>query len=172
MLHKVSIFDSTLRDGAQGEGISFSVEDKLKIVSVLDDLGVEYIEAGNPGSNIKDLEFFKKMQDDTDGEFGGLGIEVTQKDGVIYIVTPIDDTPAFRAGLKPKDKIVEINHESILGMTLDEAIDRMQGDKGTKIHMGIVREGEKGIQHYTMKREKIKVKPVKSKAKAKKVSKK
>lgn len=63
MLHSVAIFDSTLRDGAQGEGISFSVEDKLKIVTALDDLGVSYIEAGNPGSNVKDLEFFKKMQD-------------------------------------------------------------------------------------------------------------
>ncbi len=62
MLHSVAIFDSTLRDGAQGEGISFSVEDKLKIVKALDELGVAYIEAGNPGSNIKDLEFFKKVQ--------------------------------------------------------------------------------------------------------------
>jgi len=62
MPHNVAIFDSTLRDGAQGEGISFSVEDKLKIVKILDQLGVSYIEAGNPGSNVKDLEFFKKMQ--------------------------------------------------------------------------------------------------------------
>ncbi len=61
MLPKVSIFDSTLRDGAQGEGISFSVDDKLKIVKVLDALGVSYIEAGNPGSNQKDLEFFRRM---------------------------------------------------------------------------------------------------------------
>lgn len=60
---KISIFDSTLRDGAQGEGISFSVEDKLKIVKALDELGISYIEAGNPGSNPKDLEFFKKLKD-------------------------------------------------------------------------------------------------------------
>ena len=58
---KVKIFDSTLRDGAQGEGISFSVLDKLKIVSLLDDLGIDYVEAGNPGSNPKDLEFFEKV---------------------------------------------------------------------------------------------------------------
>ncbi|MGD8114178.1 MAG: citramalate synthase, partial [Sphaerochaetaceae bacterium] len=58
---KVSIFDSTLRDGAQGEGISFSVLDKLKIVQLLDDLGIEYVEAGNPGSNPKDLEFFREV---------------------------------------------------------------------------------------------------------------
>lgn len=61
MLPKIHLFDSTLRDGAQAEGISFSVEDKLKIVKALDDLGVSYIEAGNPGSNQKDLEFFKRM---------------------------------------------------------------------------------------------------------------
>lgn len=59
----VSIFDSTLRDGAQGQGISFSLEDKLKIVKVLDDIGVSYIEAGNPGSNPKDMEFFKRIKD-------------------------------------------------------------------------------------------------------------
>ena len=58
----IDIFDSTLRDGAQAEGISFSVEDKLKIVRTLDDLGVSYIEAGNPGSNPKDIEFFEKVR--------------------------------------------------------------------------------------------------------------
>ncbi len=58
MDNNVNIYDSTLRDGAQAEGISFSVEDKLKIVKALDELGVSYIEAGNPGSNPKDLEFF------------------------------------------------------------------------------------------------------------------
>lgn len=115
----------------------------------------------DPHSAFLNKEFFKKMQNDTDGEFGGLGIEVTQKEGVIYVVTPIEDTPAFKAGIKPKDKIVEINNESILGMTLDEAVDRMKGERGTKIHLGIVREGEKGIKHFSMKREKIKIKPVK-----------
>lgn len=115
----------------------------------------------DPHSAFLNKEFFKKMQNDTDGEFGGLGIEVTQKDGVIYVVTPIEDTPAYKAGVKPKDKIVEINHESILGMTLDEAVDKMKGERGTKIHLGVVREGEKGIKHFTMKREKIKIKPVK-----------
>ncbi|MCO4755442.1 MAG: PDZ domain-containing protein, partial [Bacteriovoracaceae bacterium] len=75
----------------------------------------------DPHSAYLDKEFFTKMQNDTDGEFGGLGIEVTQKDGLLYVVTPIDDTPAYKAGIRPKDKIVEINHESIIGLTLDEA---------------------------------------------------
>ena len=60
---KISIFDSTLRDGAQGQGISYSVEDKIKIVKALDDIGVSYIEAGNPGSNPKDMEFFKRIKE-------------------------------------------------------------------------------------------------------------
>ena len=59
-MKRIEIFDSTLRDGAQGEGISFSVEDKLNIVRLLDELGVAYVEAGNPGSNPKDLEFFRR----------------------------------------------------------------------------------------------------------------
>ena len=62
-MNKVQIFDSTLRDGAQAEGISFSVSDKIKIVKALDDLGIDFVEAGNPGSNQKDLEFFKEAKD-------------------------------------------------------------------------------------------------------------
>lgn len=116
----------------------------------------------DPHSAFLNKEYFEKMQNDTAGEFGGLGLEVTQKEGVIYIITPIDDTPAFRAGIKPKDKLVEINHEPIVGMTLDQAIELMKGKVGEKIHLGLLRDGEDGIKHYTLKRELIKVKPVKS----------
>lgn len=116
----------------------------------------------DPHSIYLNKEFFQKMKNETDGEFGGLGIEVTQKDGQIFVVTPIDDTPAYRAGIKPKDKIVEINHESVLGLTLDEAIDRMKGKPGATIHLGVSREGEKGIKSFSLKREIIKIKPVKS----------
>lgn len=62
-MRKIFIFDSTLRDGAQAEGISFTLEDKLRITKRLDEFGVDYIEAGNPGSNPKDLEFFKRAKD-------------------------------------------------------------------------------------------------------------
>lgn len=116
----------------------------------------------DPHSAFLNKEFFKKMQDDTDGQFGGLGIEVTQKDGVVYVVTPIDDTPAFEAGIKSKDKIVEINHDSILGLTLGESIDKMKGKEGSVIHLGIIREGLKGIQHFELKRRIIKITPVKA----------
>lgn len=116
----------------------------------------------DPHSAFLSKEFYKKMKDSTDGEFGGLGIEVTQKEGIIYVVTPIDDSPAAKAGVLSRDKIVEINHESILGYTLDEAIDKMKGKEGSSIHLGIIREGEKGIKHFNLTRKKIKVSPVKS----------
>lgn len=120
------------------------------------------METLDPHSAFLNKDFFEKMQNDTAGEFGGLGLEVTQKDGVIYIVTPIDDTPAFRAGIKPKDKLVEINHEPIVGMMLDQVIEKMRGKVGEKILLGIVREGEEGVKQFNLKRELIKVKPVKS----------
>jgi carboxyl-terminal processing protease len=116
----------------------------------------------DPHSAFLSKEYFKKMQNDTDGKFGGLGIEVTQKEGVVYVITPIDDTPAFKAGILPKDKIVEINHESILGLTLDESINKMKGKEGSKIHLGIVRDGVKGIKHFELKRKIIKISPVKT----------
>ncbi|MGE3610544.1 MAG: S41 family peptidase [Bacteriovoracaceae bacterium] len=120
------------------------------------------METLDPHSSFLNRDFFEKMQNDTQGEFGGLGLEVTQKEGVIYIITPIDDTPAFRAGIKPKDKLVEINHEPIVGMTLEQSIEKMRGQVGEKIHLGIIREGEDGIKHFNLKREVIKVKPVKA----------
>lgn len=116
----------------------------------------------DPHSAFLNKDFFEKMQNDTQGEFGGLGLEVTQRDGVIYIITPIDDTPAFRAGILPKDKMVEINHEPIVGMSLEQAIERMRGKIGEKIHLGIAREGFEGIKHFNLTREIIKVKPVKA----------
>ncbi len=115
----------------------------------------------DPHSAFLDREFFKKMQEDTKGEFGGIGIEVTQKDGVIIIITPIDDTPAYKAGIKAGDKIVEINHESIVGLTLDEAVDKMKGALGSKVILGISRNGINGIKQFEIRRETIKLNPVK-----------
>ncbi len=115
----------------------------------------------DPHSAFLNKDFFEKMQNDTQGEFGGLGLEVTQKEGVIYIITPIEDTPAFRAGIKPKDKLVEINHEAIVGMSLEQATEKMRGKVGESIHLGISREGDENLRHFNLKREIIKIKPVK-----------
>ncbi|HLT22039.1 MAG TPA: S41 family peptidase [Bacteriovoracaceae bacterium] len=119
------------------------------------------METLDPHSSFLNKEYFEKMKNDTKGEFGGLGLEVSQKDGVIYIITPIEDTPAFKAGLKPRDRIVEINYEPIVGMNLDQVVEKMRGKIGEKITLGILRDGVNGVKQYSMKREVIKIKPVK-----------
>ncbi len=119
------------------------------------------METLDPHSAFLNKEFFEKMQNDTQGEFGGLGLEVTQKEGVIYIITPIEDTPAFRAGILPKDRLVEINHEPVMGMSLEQATEKMRGKVGETIHLGMAREGDENLRHFTLKREIIKIKPVK-----------
>ncbi|TDJ06862.1 MAG: S41 family peptidase [Deltaproteobacteria bacterium] len=116
----------------------------------------------DPHSAYLPAESFSKMEEETQGEFGGLGIEVTLKDGVIVVITPIDDTPAFRADIRPGDKIVEIEGESMVGITLNEAVKKMRGKPNSKIKIGILREGVEGVKRITLTREKIKVKPVKA----------
>lgn len=115
----------------------------------------------DPHSAYLDSEVFSKMQEETSGEFGGLGIEVTQKDGVLVIVTPIEDSPAFKAGIKAGDKVVEINHESMVGSTLQQAIEKLRGKMKSKIILGIVREGVDGIKNFELTREIVYLKPVK-----------
>ncbi len=115
----------------------------------------------DPHSAYLDSEVFSKMQEETSGEFGGLGIEVTQKDGVLLIITPIEDSPAFKAGIKAGDKIVEINHESMVGASLQQAIDKLRGKMKTKIILGIVRDGVDGVRNYELTREIVYLKPVK-----------
>ncbi|OUR96379.1 hypothetical protein A9Q84_08485 [Halobacteriovorax marinus] len=116
----------------------------------------------DPHSAFLDKDVFAKMQEETKGEFGGLGLEVTQKDGYLIVVTPIEDTPAFKAGIEPGDRIVEINNESTIGITLEDAVDRMRGKNGDKISIGIIRDGLEGVKTFVLKRQVIKIKPVKS----------
>ncbi|MBL7665058.1 MAG: S41 family peptidase [Bacteriovoracaceae bacterium] len=120
------------------------------------------METLDPHSAYLNAELFQKVEEDTSGEFGGLGIEVTHRDGILHVITPIEDTPAYKAGVKAKDKIVEINHESTVGMTLEDAVKKMQGPEGSKVHMGIKREGKDGIINFEIARAKIKIKAVKA----------
>lgn len=115
----------------------------------------------DPHSAFLDKEVFAKMQEETSGEFGGLGIEVTQKDGILLIVTPIEDSPADKAGIKAGDRIVEINHESMVGMSLEQAIDKLRGKTKSKITLGIARDGVEGIKQIEITRDVVYIKPVK-----------
>ncbi|MDO8290991.1 MAG: S41 family peptidase [Parvibaculum sp.] len=95
----------------------------------------------DPHSSYMNPKSYRDMQVQTRGEFGGLGIEVTMENGVVKVVTPIDDTPASRAGLRPNDYITHIDEKPILGMTLSDAVDKMRGPVDTPILLTIVRKG-------------------------------
>ena len=115
----------------------------------------------DPHSSYMDGKDFKYMSEQTKGKFGGLGIEVTMESGVVKVISPMDDTPAYKAGLKPGDYIISIDDESVVGMSLNDAVDRMRGKIGTKVKLTIRRFNEKPFD-VTIKREEIKIQSVKT----------
>lgn len=115
----------------------------------------------DPHTNFLPPDIYKEFEDETSGRFGGLGIEITVQDGILTIISPIEDTPAWKAGLKSGDKIVSIDGNSTKGLSLAESAQMMRGDKGSKIILGIVREGFKDKKDFTIKRGTIKIKSVK-----------
>jgi carboxyl-terminal processing protease len=120
------------------------------------------LETLDPHSNFLPPDVFKDMKIDTSGKFGGLGIEIGMKDNVLTVISPIEDTPAWKAGLKPNDRIVKINNESTKGMTLTEAVSKMRGKKGTSVELSIYREGFEKIKDIAVVRDEIKIQAVKS----------
>ncbi|MDR3087936.1 MAG: S41 family peptidase [Azoarcus sp.] len=117
----------------------------------------------DPHSAYLDADALKELQVGTQGEFGGLGIEVGQEDGFIKVVSPIEDTPAFRAGILSGDLIIKIDDIPVKGMNLDDAVKRMRGKPSTKITLTLARKGEQQPITVTLTREVIKVQSVKSK---------
>ena len=117
----------------------------------------------DPHSAYLDKEEFKEMNVVTTGKFGGLGIEVQMQNGFVKVVSPIDDTPAAKAGIQSGDLIVKIDETSVKGLTLTEAVQKMRGDPGTKISLTVVREGAAAPMVLDMKRDVISVASVKSK---------
>lgn len=118
----------------------------------------------DPHSAYLDADAYKDLQVGTQGEFGGLGIEVGMEDGFVKVVSPIEDTPAFRAGLKTNDLIIKLDETAVKGLTLNEAVKRMRGNPKTQIILTVVRKGEPKPFTVTLIREVIKVQSVKSKA--------
>lgn len=123
----------------------------------------------DPHSSFLDKKSYKYLNEQTRGKFGGLGIEVTMENGVVKVVSPIDDTPAFRAGLKPGDYIISLDGKPVIGMTLNEAVEKMRGKPGTKIKLTIRRANEKAFD-VMLTREEIKIQSVKHSIKAKDVA--
>ena len=117
----------------------------------------------DPYSVYMNPELFESMQTDTKGEFGGLGIEVSMEAGVVKVISPIDDTPAFKAGIKAGDYIIKINDVQVQGKTLMEAVKLMRGPVGSSIDLTIRRKGEKKIINKTIIRKMIQIKSVEAK---------
>lgn len=135
-----------------------AVDDKKLITQAINGM----LTGLDPHSAYLDQEAFKELQVGTQGEFGGLGIEVGMEEGFVKVIAPIDDTPASRAGIKPGDLIVKLDDASVKGMTLTDAVKRMRGKPNTQIMLTIVRKGETKPIVVTITRAVIKVQSVKS----------
>jgi len=117
----------------------------------------------DPHSAFMTPDQYKEMQVDTKGEFGGLGIQIGSKDGMLTVIAPLEDTPAYKAGIKAGDKIIKINGEFTKDMGLHDAVSKMRGVPGTAVKITIMREGWKDTKEFTITREIIKIKSVKYK---------
>ena len=116
----------------------------------------------DPHSSYMDSNSFKEMQDQTRGTFGGLGIEVTQEDGFVKVVTPIDETPAARAGILSGDLIAAIDGESVKDLTLNQAVEKMRGPVNTTVKLTVLRGAAKDSREVSITREIIKIRSVRS----------
>ncbi|HUF22024.1 MAG TPA: S41 family peptidase [Burkholderiales bacterium] len=116
----------------------------------------------DPHSSYLDAEAFKELQVGTQGEFGGLGIEVGMEEGFVKVVAPIEDTPAWRAGLKSGDLIIKLDDTNVKGMTLNDAVKRMRGKPGTDIVITYIRQGDQKPQVVTITRAVIQIQSVKT----------
>lgn len=120
----------------------------------------------DPHSSFLNAKSFKDMQVNTRGEFGGLGIQVTMEQGFVKVISPIDDTPAFRAGIESGDIITHLDGESVQGLTLTQAVDKMRGKVGSDIRLSLVREGREPFD-VTITRSVIKITSVRSRVEGK-----
>ena len=168
----------TINAFAEEEKVNKNAYNKLKvfseIISLIESNYVETVKSDDmiegairgmvksldPHTNYMPPATYKEMQVETTGKFGGLGIEISMRDGVLTVVSPIDDTPAFRAGVKAGDKIIKIDDESTLDMTLQDAVSVLRGETGSPINITIFRDSFKAPKEFTIVRDIIKVRSV------------
>ncbi len=117
----------------------------------------------DPHSSFMPPEAYKELQVETKGEFGGVGIQIGVKEGMLTVIAPIEDTPAFRAGIKAGDRIIKINNEPTKNLSLQDAVTKMRGAAKTSVTLNIFRDGWKEAKDFTLVRETIKIKSVKTK---------
>ena len=135
--NKIDLFGEVL------EKINKEYVDEINQSESMDSAINGLLQSLDPYSAYMSPEIFNEMQTETSGEFGGLGIEVSMESGVVKVISPIDDTPASRAGIKAGDYIVKINDIQVQGKSLSEAVDLMRGPVGSGIELTIRRRGEK-----------------------------
>ena len=154
LFKKIDLFSEVL-DKVQNEYV-----DEIDQAEVMDSAINGVLQSLDPYSSYMNPQIYKEMQTETSGEFGGLGIEVSMEAGVVKIITPIDDTPASRAGVKAGDYIVKINDEQVQGKTLMEAVNLMRGPVGSTIEITIRRKGLKKAKIFKIVREIIEIQSV------------
>ena len=135
------------------------VEDKKLLTEAISGM----VASLDPHSAYLDKKAFKELRESTQGKFVGLGIEVGMEDGYVKVIAPIEDSPAYKAGLKPGDLITRLDSTPVKGMTLDDAVKRMRGDPNTKITLTVARKDEDKPLLITITRQEIRVQSVKSK---------
>ena len=154
LYEKIDLFGEVL------EKIEDEYVDEIDQAEIIDSAINGMLQSLDPYSSYMDPEIFDEMQTETSGEFGGLGIEVSMEAGVVKVITPIDDTPASRAGVKAGDYIVRINDEQVQGKTLMEAVNLMRGPAGSSIKITIRRKGLRKAKIFNITREIIEIKSV------------
>ncbi len=153
---KIDLFGEVL------EKINEEYVDEINQSESMDSAINGLLQSLDPYSAYMPPEIFNDMQTETSGEFGGLGIEVSMESGVVKVISPIDDTPASKAGIKAGDYIVKIEDTQVQGKTLSEAVDLMRGPVGSSIELTIRRRGEKKALTFNITREIIKIQSVKA----------
>ena len=149
LYEKIDLFSEVL------EKIQDEYVEEVDQSEVMDSAINGVLQSLDPYSGYMSPKIFKEMQTETTGKFGGLGIEVTMESGVVKVITPIDDTPASRAGVKAGDYIVRINGEQVRGKTLMEAVNLMRGPVGSPIEITIRRKGLNKAKIFKIIREVI-----------------